>query len=70
MAHPNRNKVRDWPKHLREFRARHGLTQKKLADLLQVSARNVENWESGINTPPPYLRGALKDIERRERSER
>lgn len=62
MNHPNRSKVKNWPEYLRAFRERHDLSQAKLADLLQISKRAVEDWEQGINNPPPYLRGALKDI--------
>jgi transcriptional regulator with XRE-family HTH domain len=61
--HPNRNKIRDWPGFLREFRARHGLTQEALADKLMVSKRNVENWEAAVNTPPPYLKITLQALE-------
>lgn len=60
--HPNRSKIKDWPEHLKAFRASHGLTQVKLADLLQVSKRAVEEWEAGNNNPAPYLKAALKDI--------
>lgn len=63
--HPNRNKVRNWPKFLREWREDYGFSQKDLADALQISKRNVENWEAGINEPPAYLRKALSDIENR-----
>lgn len=62
--HPNRSKIRNWPKHLKEFRSEHGLTQKQLANCLQTSSRNVENWEGGFTIPPAYLKKALKDIER------
>jgi transcriptional regulator with XRE-family HTH domain len=61
--HPNRNKVTDWPEFLKGFRASHSLTQKDLADKLQISARNVENWESGFSKPPAYLKRALLDLE-------
>lgn len=61
--HPNRQKVRDWPKFLKEFRARHGFTQKSLADKLMISYRVLENWEQGNSTPPPYLSSALKSVE-------
>ncbi len=30
-------------------RSRHGLTQQRLADLVQTSLRNVENWEAGLS---------------------
>jgi transcriptional regulator with XRE-family HTH domain len=65
MSHPNRSKIMNWPEFLREFRASHNLSQKKLADLLQISARNIENWEAGFNIPPPYLRKALNDISKK-----
>jgi transcriptional regulator with XRE-family HTH domain len=61
--HPNRTKINDWPEFLRAFRAGHGLTQKELADKLQISARNVENWELGFSKPPAYLKRALLDLE-------
>lgn len=61
--HPNRNKVRDWPKFLKEFRKVNDLSQNELSDLLQISKRNVENWEEGITIPPAYLKKALNDIE-------
>ncbi len=51
--------VKDWPEHLRSFRKKHKLSQVKLADLLQISRRNVEDWERGIHKPPEYLKRAL-----------
>lgn len=63
MSHPNRSKVKDWPEFLREFRQRNDLTQKQLADLLQIAASYIENWEAGKDTPPPYLKKALQLIE-------
>lgn len=60
--HPNRSRVKDWPKFLKEFRASRGMTQKQLADALQVSTRAVESWEMGINNPPQYLKKALSTI--------
>lgn len=64
LNHPNRNKVHDWPEYLCQFRKRLCLTQSELAGHLQVSKRNVENWEEGISVPPAYLKKALNDIER------
>jgi DNA-binding transcriptional regulator YiaG len=63
--HPARSTVRDWPAYLKAFRSRHGLTQLRLANLLPTSLRNIENWEGGINTPPSYLKPALRDVVRR-----
>lgn len=62
-SHPRRNQIKDWPAHLKQFRMRHGLTQKKLADLLAVSARVVQGWEFGDRSPPPYLKRALTQLD-------
>jgi DNA-binding transcriptional regulator YiaG len=62
--HPRRSKVADWPGFLKEFRASHRLTQTELADCLQISRRLVENWEAGVNLPPPYLKAALMNMDR------
>lgn len=63
MPHPNRNKVRYWPEFLASFRESHNLSQKQLADKLQISARTVQDWEYGRGQPAPYLRLALQRIE-------
>lgn len=63
--HPNRSKIKNWPKHLKDFRAKHDLTQKQLANALQISLRNIENWEGGVSLPPAYLKKALNDIARK-----
>lgn len=60
--HPNRNKVKNWPEYLKSFRKKHELTQKKLADLLQISQRNIENWEMGISKPHAYLKKAMESL--------
>jgi transcriptional regulator with XRE-family HTH domain len=62
--HPNRSRVRDWPAYLRAFRAQHDLTQKQLADQLQIATRTVEDYEGGKRTPVPYLKRALNDLRR------
>lgn len=44
--HPNRpTRARTLAVALREYRERHGLTQRALAADLGVPARSVENWE-------------------------
>lgn len=63
--HPNLNKIRNWPLYLVKFRTEHYMTQEKLADLLQISKRNVENWEQGESIPPAYLKSALDNISRK-----
>jgi len=63
MNHPRRSIIKDWPRYLKEYRTRHHLTQKALADKLQVSVRVVENWELGRNKPAAYLKKALTELE-------
>lgn len=63
MSHPNRSRIKNWPEHLRAFRKSHKISQKKLADLLEIAASKVEKWENGIDKPPPYLKKALLKIE-------
>ncbi|MBR2576225.1 MAG: helix-turn-helix domain-containing protein [Firmicutes bacterium] len=36
---------------IRAFREARGLTQKELADRLQINNNRVSNWEQGINRP-------------------
>lgn len=52
---------------MKKYRATHHLTQKQLADKLQVSLRLVENWEEGINKPAAFLKRALDNIEKCEK---
>ena len=47
------------PSELVMFRKRRGITQARLAELLGVSKRGVEDWEGGRRTPPAFLRLAL-----------
>lgn len=61
--HPRRSIVKNWPKYLKAFRVKHKLTQRQLADKLQISCRVVENWEGGQNTPAAILKLALKYLE-------
>ena len=51
------------PEDLRAFRARHGLSQRALAEALGVSTRGVEDWEGGRRAPAPYLALALERLE-------
>ena len=52
------------PAELRAFRAHLGLTQARLAALLPVPKRTLEEWEAGRRNPPEYLGRALRDVER------
>ncbi|HXF67667.1 MAG TPA: helix-turn-helix domain-containing protein [Burkholderiales bacterium] len=38
-------------KRIREIRARLGLTQRELGELLNVSPRTVQDWEQGRHAP-------------------
>ena len=50
---------------LKAARSALGLSQQKLSDLLDISRRNIENWESGVNAPPEWAgRLVLKELER------
>lgn len=40
---------------LREARKAAELTQQKMADLMLIPKRSIENWEAGERTPPPYV---------------
>jgi transcriptional regulator with XRE-family HTH domain len=51
---------------VREFRERHGLTQRRLADLLGVDPMTVSAWERGTRNPPALmLELALAELSRR-----
>jgi transcriptional regulator with XRE-family HTH domain len=40
---------------LRAARLGAGLTQQRMADLMLIPKRSIENWEAGGRTPPPYV---------------
>lgn len=40
---------------IRTIRAKTGLTQQAFADCYEIPKRTIENWESGVRTPPPYV---------------
>lgn len=40
---------------LREARKAAELTQQRMADLMLIPKRSIENWEAGERTPPPYV---------------
>lgn len=50
---------------LKAFRKKHGLTQARLAELLPVNLRTLQEWESEREKgqPPPYLWRALAHLE-------
>jgi DNA-binding transcriptional regulator YiaG len=48
---------------LRIWRKQHGVTQKALAERLEVTEMTIQRWESGDIKPPAYLRWALERLE-------
>jgi len=40
---------------IRTMRIERGLTQQGMSDLLHIPKRTIENWETGVNTPPAYV---------------
>lgn len=40
---------------IKELRSAAGMTQKSFSEYFDIPKRNIENWESGIRTPPEYL---------------
>lgn len=57
------------PSEVLHWRKNQNLTQQQMADLLGVSVRAIQSWETPMNQtahrdPPPYLHRALRDLER------
>lgn len=49
---------------LKEARKAAGLSQQKMADIMLIPKRSIENWETGERTPPPYVqRFVLNELE-------
>ena len=41
-----------------------GMTQQKMADLMRIPKRTIEEWERGNNVPPEYVqRFVLNELE-------
>ena len=40
---------------IKDLRTASGMTQKAFSEYFGISKRNVENWEGGKSTCPPYL---------------
>lgn len=51
---------------IKEARTRIGWSQATMSTMLEIPRRTIENWENGVNTPPPYVEKLIIDeIERR-----
>ena len=44
---------------IKEARNQVGLTQKQLSEWLNIPKRTIENWDSGVRTPAPWLSDLL-----------
>ena len=40
---------------IKEIRKLTGLSAQKFGDKYDIPLRTIQNWEGGVNTPPPYL---------------
>ena len=40
---------------IRELRKSTGLSQHKFGDKYNIPLRTMQNWESGVSTPPEYV---------------
>lgn len=47
---------------VKEIRTRTGLSQAKFAEHFCIPRRTVENWESGVNSCPPYVLRLLDQV--------
>lgn len=45
---------------IRAIRAATGLSQVRFAERYGIPRRTIENWESGVRTPPPYVINLLQ----------
>ena len=46
---------RTFAEELKEAKKAAGLTQQKMADLMLIPKRTIEEWERGNNVPAPYV---------------
>jgi DNA-binding XRE family transcriptional regulator len=52
----------DWSALIKRYRARHGLTQGRMAVVMGVSQRTISRWERGDDTPSLECRRHLRDL--------
>lgn len=56
---------------IKEARIAAGLSQKRMAEMMGIPRRTIENWESGVNTPPKYVeRLVVQELERVKKIEK
>jgi DNA-binding transcriptional regulator YiaG len=54
-------------KELKNWRAKHNLTQMELAHYLRVDRVTVTRWEIGLRKMPPFLHLALETIAKKHK---
>ena len=59
---PFEKKTEDLEERIQEFRRVHGLSQKKLARLLEIDQSSIGNWERGENQPTKRLLDKLNQF--------
>ena len=56
---------------IKEARIAAGLSQRRMAEMMGIPRRTIENWESGVNTPPEYVeRLVVQELERLKKIEK
>lgn len=45
---------------IKEMRSETGLSQAKFAEHLNIPRRTIENWESGVNDCPKYVKELIE----------
>lgn len=48
------------PQTIKDMRRALGMTQAEFAAALGIPRRSVQNWETGVNTPPAYVVGLIQ----------
>lgn len=47
---------------IKEIRKLTGLSAQKFGDKYDIPLRTIQNWEGGVNAPPPYLVKLLERV--------
>lgn len=50
-----------WSEELKTIRATHNLTVPKMAEIIGVPQRTLENWLGDKNTPNGFVQNAVRD---------
>ena len=44
---------------IKEAREQVGMSRAEMSRLFEIPLRTLENWDAGINTPPPYVENLI-----------